>query len=157
MFSMECTCSQKEHTAPIKALVVEESAVEKVAEVFDFEYLEAQKGSGKNCYIVDGACEKFERADELSDMAKALRDKIKNTEERCVNLSAKLLYYYPEYLKLYAEFIKSKASDNDDAAKNAFEEFKNKMGKNEIFIQEQYDHFLAVFALRQMLRLGRLL
>ena len=36
----------------------------------------------------------------------------------------------PTHLKLYAEFIKSKASDNDDAAKTAFEEFKNKMGKN---------------------------
>lgn len=53
MFSMECTCSQKQHSAPIKALVVEENAIEKVAEVLK-DYNKIYMVADKNTYEVAG-------------------------------------------------------------------------------------------------------
>lgn len=53
MFSMECTCSQKEHSAPIKALVVEENAIEKVSEVLA-DYNKIYMVADKNTYEVAG-------------------------------------------------------------------------------------------------------
>jgi len=53
MFSMKCNCSQKEHSAPIKALVVEENAIEKVAEVLA-DYKKIFMVADKNTYEVAG-------------------------------------------------------------------------------------------------------
>lgn len=53
MFSMECTCSQKQHSAPIKALLVEENAIEKVAEVLS-DYNKIYMVADKNTYEVAG-------------------------------------------------------------------------------------------------------
>ena len=53
MFSMDCTCTQKQHTAPIKTLEVSEGAIEKVGDILK-EYKRIYVVCDKNTYEVAG-------------------------------------------------------------------------------------------------------
>ena len=53
MLKMECTCTQGEHSAPIKVLEVSQGAIEKVAEILK-DYKKIFMVADKNTYEVAG-------------------------------------------------------------------------------------------------------
>ena len=53
MFSLDCTCEQKRHSAPIKSLTVEAGAIERVAELLG-EYRRIYLVCDGNTYEVAG-------------------------------------------------------------------------------------------------------
>lgn len=53
MLSMECTCEQKHHSAPIKTLEISENAIEKVVEILS-DYNRIYMVSDKNTYEIAG-------------------------------------------------------------------------------------------------------
>ncbi len=96
----------------------------------------------------------FLKITDIVNEGRKIIKKYYNSERRISTVSVRLLEYHSDFCEGLSHSLVEAAKGNRVAALAAYEKFNHEFGKNEIYIQRYYDHYLFIRFIRDSIKRG---
>ena len=131
------------------------SYFEKMNEIFPYAVLSVKTKEGGMKKTLDVTSEDVARADGVEALLSIGRKLVQshyNSDKRVQTVSVRMLERHLDYVEQFAAAIKEKFLGNDELALRCFEEFMERFGAREIFMQPYYDQVMTYSALSMLFK-----
>lgn len=118
---------------------------EKINAIFPYHLMTTNSETGgmkKNLNLDPEYVKVLDTLEEVLERGAELISTHYNSDVRVQTVSVRMLEKYQEYVRMFRDTIREKFLGNDEQAVKLFEEFQNTFGKEEIYLEPYFDHFM---------------
>ncbi len=126
--------------------------LKKLGDAFDARYLEGELSADpeRSVYYNPAHAEQLKKVRGITEEGRELIKAHYNMPYRIQTASVRILERHSRYADLLADALIPKTVGDDEEASRLFEKMKAEFGKEEVYMQNSYDHFLAFYSLNSI-------
>ena len=123
--------------------------LKKLGDAFDARYLEGELSAdmARSKYYNPAHAESLKRVKAITEEGREIIKAHYNMPYRIQTASVRILERHTRYADMLADALIPKTDGKDDEAMRLFEKLQHEFGKEEAYMENSYDHFLACYAL----------